>query len=118
MKIRPLCFVLLAAISHITLAADLSNEGLRERCNKKTLVFNRAGEKVGERPDGFCSAYLSATLDALKNIPGSDCKGAEDREPEYLLSVYEMYVRDQKIAGAESASKTLLLAFRRAFDCR
>lgn len=118
MKYLLLCFVVLASIFHVAGAADISNEGLRERCSKKTLVFNGRGEKVGERPDGFCDAYLSATLDVLKNLPGTACKGTNDRAPEYLLSVYETFVRDRKIASTDSASKTLLLSFRRAFDCR
>lgn len=78
------------------------------------------GEKVGEKLGGFCAGYLQATAHALLNTPGVSCKivEPEKHEPAYLYSVYQTFVKDKKTQPTESSSKTLLQAFRRAFDCK
>jgi hypothetical protein len=97
--------------------ASVSNDRLRESCSKKTIVFNRQGERTGEGFDPFCHGYLQATLDALSNQVGNRCKISSDQSAEYLLSVYQKYIADKRIPGSESASQTLFAAYRRAFDC-
>ena len=115
---RVVLVALMLGVSVPVGATDLTNDGLRKLCTKKTIVYNRQGDRVGEKLDEYCSAYLLATLDALRNLPGSECKNTDEKAPEYLLTVYETFSKEKKVSAAESASKTLLQAYRRAFDCR
>jgi len=105
-------------ISSSALAAQPTNDELIKTCEKKTIVFNKQGERVGEKLDGFCTGYLQATLHALVNSKGSECKISEAKEAEYLFSVYQTYIKEKKIAPSENASSTLLQAFKRALDCK
>jgi hypothetical protein len=106
------------AVSLPAFAKQVSNDNLIKSCEKKTIVFNKQGERVGEKVDGFCAGYLQATFHALLNSKGADCKVSEDKEPEYLLSVYQTYLKEKKLSLSESASRSLSQAFRRAFDCK
>lgn len=101
-------------------AAQLSNEGMIKSCEQKTIVINKQGERVGEKLGGFCSGYLQATVHALLNTQGISCKNVdfEKQQPEYLFSVYQTYLKDKKAQSSDSASRTLLQAFQRAFDCK
>ena len=99
-------------------AADISNNDLHKSCTNKTLVYNKKGVRIGEKLDGFCAGYLQATLDALKNTAGSKCNTTDEKTPDYLLSIYETYTKEKNISPSESASKTLLDAYRRAFNCK
>jgi hypothetical protein len=100
-------------------AADLSNKELQEVCSKKTIVIGRDTDKTlvraGEKMDGFCSGYLQASFSAYANNAG--CQAKVDA-PDFLLSVYGQYIKDKKLSGSESASKTLMQAFRRAPECK
>ena len=98
-------------------AQEMTVEVLAKRCNEKTIVMNREGQRVGEKLGGYCAGYLSGTLDALRNGPKLECKNKDERTPEYLWSVFETYVREKKVPGDEPAAKTALQAFRRAFEC-
>jgi hypothetical protein len=109
--------VLMLLLSPRAFSEETTNDKLLKQCADKTIVVNREGQRVGEKLGGYCAAYLSATLDALKNTPGAKCKNQNEGQPEYLLSVYETYVKEKKVAGTDSASKTLLSAYRRALDC-
>lgn len=100
-------------------AADISNKELQEACANKTIVMGRDADKTlvraGEKMDGFCSGYLQASFSAYAN--GAACQ-AKEVDPGFLLSVYEQFIKDKKIPGSESASKTLMQAFRRAPECK
>jgi hypothetical protein len=113
-RLVPLVALLCCSQLH---AAPVSNDRLRESCSKKTIVYNRQGDRIGEGFDDYCRGYLQATLDVLANQPGSRCKLSSDQSPEYLLSVYQKYIADKRVPGGESAAQTLLAAYRRAFDC-
>lgn len=99
-------------------AAQTSNDELMKSCEKKTIVFNKQGEQVGEKLGGSCEGYLYATLNAVVNSKDSECKVSEDKAAEYLFSVYQAYLKEKKSPLSVSASSTLLQAFRRAFDCK
>lgn len=118
MRIQALFAVLALAASLPAYAAQTSNDELIKACGKKTIVFNKQGERVGEKLDGFCAGYLQATIHALVNSKGSDCKISEDKDSEYLFSVYQTYLKEKKTLPSEGASITMLQAFRRAFDCK
>jgi len=105
-------------ISSPASAALTSNDELMKSCEKKTIVFNKQGDQVGEKLDGFCSGYLQATFHALLNSKGSECKISEAKEADYLFSVYQTYIKEKKTAPSERASSTLLQAFKRALDCK
>ena len=99
-------------------ASDLTNKDLMNVCANKTIVMGRDDGKkmvqIGKKMDGFCIGYLQATFNALKNM--GTCKEI-DTNPEYLRSIYLQYIKDKKIPENESASKTLIHAFRRATEC-
>src|SRR5688500_16714359 len=99
-------------------AADATNDMLQNWCSKRTIVFNKSGERVGERLDGQCAGYLRGYWEALRQMAGSECKNTNDKQPEYLLSVYQMYVKEKKPKGSDFASPVLMQAYARAFDCR
>ena len=99
-------------------AAQTSNDELTKSCEQKTIVFNKQGERVGEKLGGFCAGYLQATFHALVNSKGSECKASGDRDAEYLFSVYQTYLKEKKSLLTEGASSTLAQAFKRAFDCK
>ena len=80
-------------------------------------MVNHDVKKVGERLGGYCVAYLQATLDVVNSAPGSICVKPEDDEPQYLLSVFETYIKDEKVDKSTGASKQLAAAYRRAFRC-
>ena len=128
LTITTLCRTAMRIATLITLAAAISIgrpavaqeatvEGLTKRCNAKTLVFSREGEKVGEKLGDYCAAYLVGVLDTLRHAQKTTCREGLERSPEYLWSVFEIYVRDRKVPASESAAKTALQAFRRAFNC-
>jgi hypothetical protein len=100
-------------------AADISNKELQEACAKKTIVLGHDLDKTlvraGEKLDGFCSGYLQASFNAYAN--SAACQ-AKDVDPNFLLSVYQQYLKDKKVPGSASASKTLMQAFRRAPECK
>jgi hypothetical protein len=118
MKFRIFLVALGFIISSPASAAQTSNDELMKSCEKKTIVFNKQGNRVGEKLDGFCTGYLQATFHALLNSKGSECKISEAKEAEYLFSVYQTYVKEKKTPPSESASSTLLQAFKRALDCK
>jgi hypothetical protein len=100
-------------------ASDFTNKDLMDACSKKTIVYGRDDDKkivrAGEKIDGFCSGYLQATFSALANL--DSCK-AKETNPDYLLSIYQQYIKDKKVSENESASKTLIQAFRRVAECK
>ena len=108
-------FVALLCCSQLS-AASVSNDRLRESCSRKTAVYNRQRDRIGDGFDDYCRGYLQATLDALAN-QGKRCKISTDPSPEYLLSVYQKYISDKRVPGGENAAQTLLAAYQRAFDC-
>jgi Rap1a immunity proteins len=118
MKLK-LAIALLTASSLImpAFAQEIAIEALAKRCSEKTIVMNLEGQKVGEKLGGYCAGYFSGVLDALKNTPKLECKNKDEKTPEYLLSVFETYVREKKVPITESAAKAAVQAFRRAFDC-
>ncbi len=99
-------------------AAELSNEELRKSCGEKTIVMGRDEDKrlvrAGETLGGFCSGYLLASFGAYGSNP--ECK--KDVSPEFLLSVYEQYIKDKKVPNSASASNTLRQAFQRIASCK
>jgi hypothetical protein len=112
--------LLLAAIcSPAALAAELSNDDLAKRCDQKTMVLNKEGQRVGEDLDAFCSGYLQATLQALLNTPTTKCTSSHvgDQTPESLLAIYRTYRKDTAASGSAGATPTLVAAYQRAFDC-
>ena len=100
-------------------ASDITNKELVATCSKKTVVFGRDEKKnlvkAGEKLDGFCTGYLQATFSSLTN--SFSCKTKES-DPAYLLSVYQQYINDTKVAESTSASATLMQAFRRVAECK
>lgn len=117
MHIKPL-FMIAFIASSSALASDISNKDLMDACSKKTVVFGRDDTKAivraGEMIDGFCSGYLQASLSALADANACQVGSAS---PEFLLSVYQQYLKDKKVPETESASKTLARAFRR-IECK
>lgn len=105
--------------SFATGANELTNDELQKSCAETTIVMGRDEAKelvrAGEKLDGFCSGYLQATFSAFAS--NAKCK-AEDTSPDFLLSVYEQYVKDKKIAASANASNTLMQAFRRVPNCK
>ena len=118
MKVQTFLVALALVTSLPAYAAQTSNDELTKSCEKKTIVFNKQGERVGEKLGGFCKGYLQATLHALVNSKSIECKVTGDREAEYLFSVYQTYLKEKKLPLSDSASSTLLQAFKRAFDCK
>ncbi|HEU4603868.1 MAG TPA: Rap1a/Tai family immunity protein [Steroidobacteraceae bacterium] len=118
MQVRIVFLAVLACLwcGH-SLAAPPNVETLLKECADKTIVVNRDAKKVGERLGGYCAAYLEATLDATKNVQPTLCDNAENRAPEYLLSVFQTYLQDAKVDKTTQASKALIAAYRRAFAC-
>jgi hypothetical protein len=119
MKQTPaIALLTLASLFMPVVAQEITVEALAKRCGEKTIVMNREGQKVGEKLGGYCAGYLSGALDALKNTPKVECKNKDEKAPEYLLSVFETYVREKKVPITDIAAKAALQAFRRAFDCK
>ena len=118
MRLQIFLVVLGFVLSLPASAAQTSNDELMKSCETKTIVFNKKGERVGQQLGGFCSGYLQATLHALVNSKGSECKITEAKEAEYLFSVYQTYLKEKKTVPTESASSTLVQAFKRALDCK
>jgi hypothetical protein len=110
-----LAVIFVITVSVPAWTTDLTNKELAAACGNKTLVYSKQGERVGEKIDGFCSGYLQATFSALVN--SASCK-ASDQSSEFLLSVYQSYVKEKNVSASDSASKTLTQAFRRAADCK
>ena len=98
-------------------AADFTNRDLMRSCAAQTTVFNKSGEVVGGKIDFYCRGYLEGALHALSVQERDACAPRSEVTPEYLLSVYEAYVRDLSISSDEGAARTLRAAFFRAFDC-
>jgi hypothetical protein len=113
-----LAAIVCAVVSPPGSSADATNAMLQGWCAKRTIVFNKSGERIGERLDGYCAGYLRGHWDALRQMAGSECKDTDDKQPEYLLSVYDTYVKDKKPKGSDFASPVLMQAYARAFDCR
>lgn len=61
---------------------------------------------------------LAICRQALVHYTNSAACKVNDDDSSFLLSVYEQYLKDKKISGSESASKTLMQAFRRALECK
>ena len=112
-----LTFLTLATFSPV-FAAQPSNDELTRSCQNKTIVFNKEGERVGEKPNDFCAGYMQATLDALRHFAIDQCTTIGQQETNYLYSVYETYLRDKKALPSDYASRTLSEAFARAFNCK
>ena len=118
MRLSLFLVVLGITISSSSSANQTTNDELVKSCEKKTIVFNKQGDRVGEKLDGFCTGYLQGTYHALINSKGSKCKISEAKEAEYLFSVYQTFIKEKKTESSESASSILLQAFKRAFDCK
>ena len=118
MKIQTFLVVLALVTPLPAYAIQTSNDELTKSCEKKTIVFNKQGERVGEKLGGFCEGYLQATRHALANSKNAECKVTGDSETEYLFSVYQTYLKEKKSPLPNNASSTLLQAFKRAFDCK
>ncbi|MFA5941820.1 MAG: hypothetical protein WC809_20925 [Sinimarinibacterium sp.] len=101
-----------------TRAANVTNAELLKACGEKTVVMGRDEDKklvrAGEKINGFCSGYIQATFSGFTAT--ANCK-SEDASPEFLLSVYEQYVKDKAVPGSATAYSTLMQAFRRVPDC-
>jgi hypothetical protein len=99
-------------------AGDVINRDLIQACSQKTVVMGRDENKklvrAGEKLDGFCTGYLQATFDSIEKP--SSCR-ERGLTPEFLLSVYEQYMKDKNVPEEESASRTLILAFQRIAGC-
>ena len=117
-KILLLSVLLGFATSLPASASQTSNDDLMKSCENKTIVFNKQGERTGEKLDGFCAGYLQATLHALENSIASECKTSKAKDNEYLFSVYRVFLEEKKTPPSENASSVLLQAFKRAFDCK
>ncbi len=100
-------------------ASDITNKDLVVACSEKTIVYGRDDNnklvKAGEKLDRFCAGYLQATFTSPINF--SSCK-AKESDPAYLLSVYQQYIQDKKVPESNSASATLMQAFRRVAECK
>lgn len=107
----------LAVIAGNAVAADLTNADLMRSCTSQTMVFNKSGEAVGRRLDSYCRGYLESALHALAVQDRDPCSPQSPATPEYLLSVYESYIRDVSVSLDDSAARTLRAAFLRAFSC-
>jgi hypothetical protein len=116
---RIVVFLLATRCSLAAPAAELSNDDLAKRCDQKTFVYNKQGQRVGEDIDGFCSGYLQATLQALLNTPTIKCTSSliGNQTPESLLAIYRRYRKETAASGLSGATPTLVAAFQRAFDC-
>jgi hypothetical protein len=117
--IRILILLMLVGYSTSAFGADLSNDELVKACDRKTIVYNRKGERIGDHIDAFCAGYLQATLYALVNTTKTKCTSSliNDQTAESLLSIYLTYRKDTAVTGSAAASTTVLAAYQRAFDC-
>jgi hypothetical protein len=117
MKLRLIVALPIFIVSTEVVAADLTIEQLSDKCDKKQFVMSSQGEIVGDKLNDYCSGYLAATLDALRNIGPIKCDNTEPQEANYLLSVFKTYIRKSDILSTDSASRVLLNAYSRAFGC-
>jgi hypothetical protein len=109
--------VALAAATSNAIAADLTNADLMRTWANLTMVFNKSGEAVGRRLDSYCAGYLESALHSLAVQDTEPCSPRISITPEYLLSVYDSYLRDMSVSLEDSAARTLRSAFMRAFSC-
>lgn len=98
-------------------AADFTNRDLMLNCAAQTTVFNKSGDVVGRKIESYCRGYLESALHALSIQDRDPCSPRNPVTPEYLLSVYESYLRDASVSPDQGAARTLRVAFFRAFDC-
>ena len=92
----------------------LTIEEFLKNCGNETLVFNKKGEQVGKKIDGYCSGYLVGSLQSLTIADPSICIEGEIT-PEYLLSILQTYIKDK--GSEENTQQTVRKAFLRAFSC-
>ena len=107
----------LAVFAGNAFAGELTNADLVRACASQTTVFNKNAEAVGRRLDSYCAGYLESALHALAVQDREPCSPRSPVAAEYLLSVYEAYVRDASISPDVSAAHTLRAAYLRAFSC-
>lgn len=113
MKIH-IILTMILFFSWVSLSDALTMEELTKACENKTIVYNKKGEVVGYRIDGYCSGYLLGVIETLALLENNVCLKKEI-SPEYLLSVLQTYIEEK---GAEkTAQETLKKAFERAFIC-
>ena len=98
-----------------------SIEILLEDCAKKTVVYGQDGKgglfKKGKHISGQCAGFLEGVLSALEHENLACPKWRKERiGTEFLLSVVELYAKENPQKGAD-AGVVVSKAFKRAFHC-
>ena len=106
--------IIIVLFAWVPVCNALTMEELLKACGNETIVFNKKGEQVGQKLDGYCSGYLLGALESLALVDPNIC--IKDKiTPEHLLSVLKTYIKEK--GGEENAQETLRKAFTRAFSC-
>ena len=118
---RQLSAILILGVCMISSAAhsrQLTNGELEKTCAQRTIVTgydeNKKISQIGESIDGFCAGFIRASFEAFSTSQKCDAAG---ENPDFLLSVYSLYLKKHKPSDASSAYETLRIAFSRIPDC-
>lgn len=115
-----LIFELCAALYVTSARATTTTERLVAACDDKTVKLERVDgklQKIAESMDSFCEGYLIGSFEALRGEK-LVCVKDEMPRPEYLSSVFRMYMEQRRDHKKAAATVVVREAFRRAFPCK